>query len=547
MRRPRFTSLLLVLTPPLAALACARATEPASRGPLSATPPVVGAQSAGSSAVAVDEPVGSASSDAVVLAPAPTLEPLAPAQDFVWDGKALVPRSEAEEAAREAARKEAPGTTGAVAGESFGVGGLGLSGVGEGGGGTGLGSVGTVGRGAGVGTGAGFGAGHGRLGGSHAVSGGAPLAPQLSGVKAGEWDDNANLRDFRVYLKTQTHVGFAPIDLRSRRFLVVKDDAGKPVPNCAVTVRGAGRSVTLRTQSSGRALLFPYAEGLGVPRLTATAECAGSKVSAQFSGTAEVDDAAVTLTLDHPRQLPEARTVDVVFVLDTTGSMSEEIDAMKKTVEQVASTLGARQLTVRFGLVEYKDHGDEYVTRLHPMTRDVAGFVQRVSAVRASGGGDTPEDVNEGLRVALSRMAWSSDSVARLAFLIGDAPPHLDYQGSYLDGARSANRAGTQVFTVAASGMDAAGQAVWRQVAQYTGGTNLFVLRGGAGPQSVGAGDAASGCGGTHKNFSSGNLHELVTLKVEQAIAALDADPLRIAGLGRDERAKPCNEQIAAQ
>ncbi len=57
-------------------------------------------------------------------------------------------------------------------GDSFGVGGLGTSGVGEGGGGRGigLGSIGTIGHGPGTGSGQGFGSGHGRLGGNHISS-----------------------------------------------------------------------------------------------------------------------------------------------------------------------------------------------------------------------------------------------------------------------------------------------------------------------------------------------------------------------------------------
>ena len=85
---------------------------------------------------------------------------------------------------------------------------------------------------------------------------------------------------------------------------------------------------------------------------------------------------------------------------------------------------------------------------------------------------------------------------------------------------------------------------VWRQIAQDTGGTNMFVLRGGAGPQSTGAGDAESSCGGTHKNYSSGNLAELITGKVTGSLRALDDDPLLIAGLGKDENAKPCAERL---
>jgi hypothetical protein len=72
----------------------------------------------------------------------------------------------------------------------------------------------------------------------------------------------------------------------------------------------------------------------------------------------------------------------------------------------------------------------------------------------------------------------------------------------------------------------------------------MFVLRGGAGPQSTGAGDAKSSCGGTHQNFSSGNLDQLITHKIALEVASLSADPMRIAGLGKDEDAKPCEDRI---
>jgi hypothetical protein len=92
--------------------------------------------------------------------------------------------------------------------------------------------------------------------------------------------------------------------------------------------------------------------------------------------------------------------------------------------------------------------------------------------------------------------------------------------------------------------MDSLGQVVFRQMAQFTGGTNMFVLRGGAGPQSTGGGDPGSSCGGTHTNYSSGKLDELIVHKIRRELKALDADPLRIAGLKTDENAKPCNDRI---
>lgn len=371
-------------------------------------------------------------------------------------------------------------------------------------------------------------------------------AQLASGVRAGEWDDNANFREFSRYLqKKQQEVSFNPLSLESRRFVVVSDAAGKAVPNCSVFVSDAkGHKVQLTTQASGRALLFPRAEGLVGSELGLEAKCQGQQATTRAN--LEKSDAVVKLSLQSQRALPAQRTVDVVFILDTTGSMSEEISALKGTIGEVVASLRHQNARPRLGLVEYKDITDGYVTRLHQMTTDVDGFTERVASLYANGGGDTPEHVNAGLRVAVDHIRWNPESVARLAFLIGDAPPQLGYEQdvSYTSSVKAANHKGIQVFTIAASGMDDLGQVVWRQIAQYTGGTNMFVLRGGAGPQSTGAGDAESSCGGTHKNYSSGNLAELITGKVTGSLKALDTDPMLIAGLGQDENAKPCAERL---
>ncbi|HRI64431.1 MAG TPA: vWA domain-containing protein [Polyangium sp.] len=449
-------------------------------------------------------------------------------------------------------------------GSMWGDGGLGLSGIGEGGGGRGeaigLGTIGTVGHGAGAGAtpGTGFGSGHGRLGGSHramvkgvrvgatSTAGGAASESQWeSGVRTGEWDDNANFREFGRWLLTENSRGAAKLDLSVRRFLVVRDAAGKPVPSCNVAVRDAsGQTKTFTTTSSGRALLFPRAEGLRGEDLTATANCQGATVSHSFRASA--GDGIVDLPLPTNRVLPDAQTIDVAFVLDTTGSMSEEINALRDTLEKVARSLGTVGIRPRVGLVEYRDRGDAFVTRTHQMTTDVLGLQTRIAALQAQGGGDRPEHVNEAVRVAVRTLKFKPESVARLVFLIGDAPPHLDYDNDegYVKAMQEANHAGIQIFSIAASGMDGLGQVVFRQLSQYTGGTHMFVLRGGAGPESVGGGDPRSSCGGTHTDYSSGNLDALILSKVRGAIALKDASPLRIAGLHQDEKERPCDQRI---
>jgi len=385
----------------------------------------------------------------------------------------------------------------------------------------------------------------------------APRAESFAGafngpaIAAGEWDDNANYHEFMRYLANEERLPIHRVNVSDRRFLVVRDALGKPVPRCRVTVTdGNQQQTTLTTMASGRAILFPHAEGLTTTNLVATASCPGGNGDANIASHAfsiDDQDGAVDLRLKSSRNLPQTRPVDVAFILDTTGSMGEEIDAVRTTIGKVAHELGRQNFTVRLGLVEYKDRGDAFVTKVHQFSSSSEAFLADVARVTAGGGGDLPESVNEGLHVGLTQLQWGQDSVARFAFLIGDAPPHLDYanDADYAVEMKRAAHDGVQLFTVAASGMDALGQAVFRQVAEYTGGTNLFVLRGGAGPQSTGAGDPKSSCGGTHTNYSSGNLDGLILAKITRELHAMDGDAMRIAGLYRDEDAKPCNERVA--
>lgn len=371
--------------------------------------------------------------------------------------------------------------------------------------------------------------------------------PPTAAVKAGEWDDNANYQEFKRWLSSETAAQAAHFqDLRDRRFIVVRDAAGSPVPACRVVIEDeAERRTELVTAASGRAILFPHAEGLSGPTLSASTSCGGG-AQARFDLTQ--GDGVVQLRLATQRSLSQ-RSIDVAFILDSTGSMSEEIAAVQATIQKVAASLRNSNVRVRVGLVEFKDRGDAYVTKVFAMSSDLAQFSRQVAALTASGGGDTPESVNEALHVGIEQLAWNGEAFAKLAFLIGDAPPHLDYAQDYdyVLEAREAAHRGIQVFTVAASGMDTLGQVVWRQVAAYTGATNLFVLRGGAGPQSAGAGDPKSSCGGTQTAYTTGNLDALILAKVQAAVRALDRDPMRIPGLNEDENAKPCARRIFTQ
>jgi Mg-chelatase subunit ChlD len=361
---------------------------------------------------------------------------------------------------------------------------------------------------------------------------------QPSGVRAGEWDDNANYRDYVKWLANSATKG--KLDITGRQFLVVTDSAGKPLPNVPVTITGGQTQAKLITMASGRAILFPTAFGLRGD-LTASATFNGKTVSAKV-GTAV--DGVVKLEIPTQRPAIAKRQIDLAFVLDTTGSMSEEIEAVKQTIKAVSDQLSNAQTDVRIGLVEYKDRSDCLLTRTFPFSSDLRGFSNSVRNISASGGGDMPEDMHKGLDAALDKLSWRGEAT-RMVVVIADAPPQFYAQSNdYANSAKRAAARGIKLYTVAASGMDNLGQVVMRQMSQLTGASNMFVLRGGAGPQSVGGGDPKSSCGGTHQDYSSGKLDQLIMRKVRQELASIDADPMKIPGKGTDENAKPCEQRL---
>lgn len=122
--------------------------------------------------------------------------------------------------------------------------------------------------------------------------------------------------------------------------------------------------------------------------------------------------------------------VDVVFVLDTTGSMSALIETAKEKIWSIASTMASAQPTpdIRIGLVGYRDKGDQYVTKIIDLSDDLDSVYASLMDFQAGGGGDTPESVNQALYDAVHNMSWSNaDQAYQTIFLVGDAPPHMDY------------------------------------------------------------------------------------------------------------------------
>jgi hypothetical protein len=185
-------------------------------------------------------------------------------------------------------------------------------------------------------------------------------------------------------------------------------------------------------------------------------------------------------TLPFVASLSEASakpTVEVAFVLDTTGSMGGLIEGAKRKIWSIATSIldSNPDAEIRMGLVAYRDIGDDYVTKTFDLTTDIQDLYANLLELKARGGGDWPESVNEALDVAVNKLRWTpSSDVRRIVFLVGDAPPHMDYaqDTKYPTTLAVAKQKDIIVNTVQA-GNARDTERVWRDIAQ--GGNGRFI------------------------------------------------------------------------
>jgi len=133
-------------------------------------------------------------------------------------------------------------------------------------------------------------------------------------------------------------------------------------------------------------------------------------------------------------QLKEGRfhadsSLDVAFMIDTTGSMDPYIDEVKNNIIRIMENVLDYSPKIRMGCIAYKDHGDEgedefYLTKILPLTfnrNEIIGFM-RSSGLYVGEGGGGPEAVECALHEAVA-FAWGK-SAPKAIILIGDKPPH---------------------------------------------------------------------------------------------------------------------------
>ena len=359
------------------------------------------------------------------------------------------------------------------------------------------------------------------------ADGGASIAAESppgeqAGLRAGSVDDNADFAAFLTYLARINELGIATRDFdpTGRVVVSVTGTTGLPVAGAQITVAADGTEIAkLRTNADGTARFLP-----ALYNADAVAEF--TFTTGQVSASA-APGSAVALQSDAVGGATGPVALDVLFLLDATGSMGDEIDRLKVTIDTVAAQVEdfESQPDVRFAMTLYRDEGDTFVTSTFDFTGDVAAFRDALNDVVADGGGDYPEALEEGLASALSEPAWRDPaSTVQLVFLVGDAPPRLDRQVpvEYPAAIVDAIGRGIKVFPIASSESDDQAEAVFRQIASATGARFVFLSYGAQGAAIGAATDIAS------TDYEELSLDALVVRLIAEELAALSGTQVEV-------------------
>ena len=123
----------------------------------------------------------------------------------------------------------------------------------------------------------------------------------------------------------------------------------------------------------------------------------------------------------------QGKSLDLVLCLDTTKSMDDDIEPVRRLLLPMLEELVPRFSGFRIGMVLYKDYFEDYLNRVVPFTGDFGAFQRSLNAIRVGGGRDIPEAIYEALYEGAVRFPWAAET--RLMILIGDAPPHARQRG----------------------------------------------------------------------------------------------------------------------
>jgi len=289
-----------------------------------------------------------------------------------------------------------------------------------------------------------------------------------------EWDFWLNLGQNEEFNKAQENWKFY---LTERYSFLVKDNKSDPLIDCELTLKNLKGDVLWksRTDNEGKAELWLNANGGDNNGPTAVVSYLNQEVTIVDPKPMEDGINEVIVAFEGTPEL----NADILFVVDATGSMGDEISYLKSELLNVigrVKDLNA-QLSLRVGSVFYRDEGDDYLTKVSPFSSNLNETLGFINNQQADGGGDYEEAVHTALNTAITQLNWSDNARARLLFLLLDAPPHhTDPIVNDLNAIiKNAAEKGIKIIPISASGVNKDTEFLFRFFATATGGTYVFI------------------------------------------------------------------------
>lgn len=353
--------------------------------------------------------------------------------------------------------------------------------------------------------------------------------PRPGQLTAGEWSD---LREWKFWNSVTASNDWKHMDGywgfgEGERISVRVDNGRDPIPDAVAKLLDKNGTLlwTARTDNFGRAELFTGLEKKDGEAPYQIVVTSGGK-EARMPGidpSREQSPSESPLIVRLAGPVPELKVVDLMFVVDATGSMGDELNYIKSELQSVIDRVRAEmgeEFVIRLSTGVYRDQGDDYVVRSHEFDEKIDAAAEFLRNQSAGGGGDTPEAVEEALEDAVRKHAWSDQAQSRFLFFVLDAPPHYtdDRVAKLRELTREAASKGIRIIGVSGSGVDKETEFLMRNMGLHTGGTYVFLTD-------------HSGIGGSHIEPTIGSytveyLDDLIVrliVQYTQRPASLDA------------------------
>ena len=303
--------------------------------------------------------------------------------------------------------------------------------------------------------------------------------PRAGLLTAGEWNDlhnwNKHWLDLLADGEIDPYMNLYGIRPKNRYTVLLHNEQGFPAVDVPIILKNdAGATVwEARTDNTGRVELWN-----GIVDKPVSGQLYAFHQQKRLGALMEAQAGVNQFIVDGDCKAT-SKAVDIVWAVDATGSMGDELEFLKTELLDVINRVKFinPDLAVRTGSVFYRDEGDDYICKSSALTDDAVKTVEYIRQQQAGGGGDYPEAVHTALEEAIGKQPWSSNAVARICFLVLDASPHTEpaVLESIQRSIRLAAQKGIRIVPVSASGIQKDTEFLMKFFGLATNGSYVFL------------------------------------------------------------------------